>query len=61
MLSSDRKEAWHLFTLAPFYSFLSETNLPGGEYLLSLAVKTYEDLPAETRTLEIKLKGLSQN
>jgi len=41
--------------------FLPETNLPSGEYLLSLAVKTYEDLPAETRTLEIKLKGLSQN
>jgi len=41
--------------------FLPETPLPGEEYLLSLAVKTYDDLSAETRTLEIKLKGLSQN
>ncbi len=38
-------------------TFLPDSELPSGEYLLSLAVKTYEDLPATTKTLSVQLQA----
>lgn len=37
--------------------FSSKGELPSGEYILSLAVKTYEDVPATTRTFNIQLNA----
>ncbi len=37
-------------------TFLPDSELPSGEYLLSLAVRTFEDIPAKTKTLSIQLQ-----